>query len=446
MIIPRIPTTPAAAEVSFSDVRAHLRHAGTPVEAPINAPPRTKRVGQPTIGVPADKMAAFLKEMKTVRLKKVSNAPADMGRPPPRASSAENSFIGAGIQRPPRPVDGPITIGEKRKREIDTQAKERVQSIKRRLMGPFPRSVDTSFQSTNSSFSSQSQSQSQSQPEAGPSDSSRSYIPVRTWPSSSVDGTDVTPSLTSDGDAEQGPDEPPPPTPPQVPTVPVDSPEEEEALPPPPPAKIETPVPRPPTPPRQVQQLSHSVFDKRPPRSPLPAPTPLKARPPTRSAARRRILDESDDEDDPLAIAVPDSPLTRPRRDRRPAATGAAVGGSRHARRGSGSSTQSGAPSKTARRRTLDQELRNSDGVTEEDLLAFDIEPLVYTAVGSASGRGRKGFLAHGGGGGVPVFMGAGAVEGAEGGDEDDVEIIAPPPPAPPKKTRSRTAGGTRRR
>ncbi|KAI0249908.1 hypothetical protein BJV78DRAFT_1224193 [Lactifluus subvellereus] len=395
-------------------------------------------------------MAAFLKEMKTVRLRKVFNAPADMGRPPPppRPSSAENSFIGAGIQRPPRPADGPVTIGEKRKREVDTHATEGVQSIKRRLMGPLPRSADTSVLSTNSSFSSdsQSQSQSQSQPEAGPSNPSRSYIPVRTWPSSSLDGTDVTPSLTSDGDAEQGPDEPSPPTPPQVPTVAIESPEEEEALPPPSPAKL---VPRPPTPPRQTQQLSHSVFDKRPPRSPLPAPTPLKARPPTRSAARRRILEESDDEDDPLAIAVPDSPLAvRPRRERRPVATGAAAGASRHARRGSGSSTQSGAPSKTARRRTLDEELRNSDGVTEEDLLAFDIEPLVYSTVGSASrrGRGRKGFLAHGGGAGVPVFMGAGAVEGAEGDDGDDVEIIEPPPPPPPKKARGRTGGGTRRR
>jgi len=42
----------------------------------------------------------------------------------------------------------------------------------------------------------------------------------------------------------------------------------------------------------------------------------------------------------------------------------------------------------------------------EDDLWAFDIEPHTYTAVGSASGRPRKGFLARGGGGGVPDFMG----------------------------------------
>jgi hypothetical protein len=396
-------------------------------------------------------MAAFLKEMKSVRLRKVFNGPADMGRSTLRPNSADNSFVAAGIQRPPRPVDGPVTTGEKRKREVDTQAVEGVQSIKRRLMGPLPRSADSSFQSTNTSFSSQSQSQIQSRPEAGPSKPPRSYIPVRAWPSSSVDGTDVTPSLTSDGDPEQVPDEPLPPTPPQVSVVTAESPEEEVLSPVSSPQKG-TAVPRPPTPPRRAQpheRLVHSVFDKRPPRSPLPAPTPRKARPPTRSAARRRILDESDDEDDPLAIAVPDSLLiTRARRERRPAATG--TGAARHTRRGSESSAPGGEPSKTARRRTLDEELRNSDDVTEDDLLAFDIEPHVYTTVGPGSGpaRGRKGFLAHGGGGGIPVYMGAGTVEGVEGsdGDEDEVQIIEPlPPPTLPRRARGRTGGGVRR-
>src|SRR5712672_4365535 len=132
--------------------------------------------------------------MKSVRLRKVFNAPADMGRPPPRVVSTDNSFVAAGIQRPPRPVEGTVTVGEKRKRQVDTLASEGVQSVKRRLMGPLPRSADSSFPSTNSSFS-QSQSQSQSQPEAGPSKPTRSYLPVQAWPSSSVDGTDVTPSL-----------------------------------------------------------------------------------------------------------------------------------------------------------------------------------------------------------------------------------------------------------
>ena len=447
LILPRIPTTPAAAELSFSDIRAHLRHTGTPVEAPINAPPTTKHVGKPTIGVPADKMAEFLKEMKTVRLRKVFNAPADMGRVPPRANSAETSFVAAGIQRPPRPADVPANVGDKRKRGM--QELEDGQSIKRRLMGPLPRSADSSFRSTNSSFSSQSQSfsqsQSQSQPEAGPSKPTRSYIPVRAWPSSSVDGTDVTPSLTSDGDAEQGPDEPLPRTPPQVSTAIVDEPEEleEEQLPPPsppqPPTKKVTPVPRPPTPPRRSHAPSaQSLFDKRPPRSPLPAPTPQKARPPARLATRPRNRPESDDEDDPLAIVVLDSPLAvRTRKERRPTTTATGtVGPSRHARKGSASSTQSGAASKAARRRTLDEELRNSDGVTEDDLRALDIEPHAYSAVGPASGRAHRGFLAHGGGGGIPVFV------GAETGD-DELEIIGPSSPRPPPR-RKRAPNGRR--
>jgi hypothetical protein len=105
-------------------------------------------------------------------------------------------------------------------------------------------------------------------------------------------------------------------------------------------------------------------------------------------------------------------------------------GPSRHSRKGSASSTQSAAQSKAARRRTLDEELRVSDGVTEEDLRALDIEPHAYTAVGPASGRTRKGFLAHGGGGGVPVFIGT---EMVETGD-DELEIIGAPSPRPPPR------------
>lgn len=383
--------------------------------------------------------------MKTVRLRKVFNAPADMGRAPSRANSAETSFVAAGIQRPPRPADVPANVGEKRKR--DTQVMEDGPSIKRRLMGPLPRSADSSFRSSaNNSFSSSqsqsqplSRSQIQSQPEAGPSKPTRSYIPVRAWPSSSVDGTDVTPSLTSDGDAEQGPDEPLPRTPPpQVPTAVADEPEPEELevehppsppSPPQPPTKKVMTVPRPPTPPRRSHAPSaQSLFDKRPPRSPLPAPTPQKARPPARHAPppRRKILLQSDEEDDdPLAIVVLDSPLAR--KERRPAA-----GPSRHhARKGSASSTQnSAAQSKAARRRTLDEELRVSDGITEDDLRALDIEPHTYTAVGPASGRTQKGFLAHGGGGGVPVFI---STETVETGD-DELEIIGAPSPRPPPR------------
>jgi len=112
------------------------------------------------------------------------------------------------------------------------------------------------------------------------------------------------------------------------------------------------------------------------------------------------------------------------------------------------SSMQSGGTSsKSARRRTLDEELRNSDGITEEDLRVLDLEPHVFTAVKTRNERGeRKGFLAHGGGAGIPVFMGAATEEH----EDDDIEIINPPPPPPaplvPKKPRGRGRAGMRKR
>ena len=86
------------------------------------------------------------------------------------------------------------------------------------------------------------------------------------------------------------------------------------------------------------------------------------------------------------------------------------------------------------RRLTLDEELRNSDDITEDDVRALDIEPHALTAVGQ---RRQPGFLAHGGGAGAPVLVGAeGHVfdddEGTEEEDEDEVEIIEPPSPPPP--------------
>jgi hypothetical protein len=111
---------------------------------------------------------------------------------------------------------------------------------------------------------------------------------------------------------------------------------------------------------------------------------------------------------------------------------------------------QGGGASKARRRRlTLDEELRNSDGVTEDDLRALDIEPHALTAVGR---RRQRGFLAHGGGAGAPIVYGVDNDEGTEEEDEDEVEIIEPPPPPPPPllqrkpKGRGRAVVTTRRR
>ena len=53
----------------------------TPVEAPINNPGfnRSRRQGQPTVNVPSEKMAAFLHEIKTVKLRKVGAGVNAMG-------------------------------------------------------------------------------------------------------------------------------------------------------------------------------------------------------------------------------------------------------------------------------------------------------------------------------------------------------------------------------
>lgn len=68
------------------------------------------------------------------------------------------------------------------------------------------------------------------------------------------------------------------------------------------------------------------------------------------------------------------------------------------------------ANSKGKRRLTLDEELaraRSSDRLVE---LGLESEELLGTGTGSK----RRGFLAGGGAGGAPVFMGAGYVRGVE--------------------------------
>ena len=58
-------------------------------------------------------------------------------------------------------------------------------------------------------------------------------------------------------------------------------------------------VPRPPTPPRRSRETSaQTKFDERPPLSPLPALTPRKTWPPSRTAAHALIAEESNDDED----------------------------------------------------------------------------------------------------------------------------------------------------
>ena len=61
----RAPTTHA--DHLLSNLRAGLKHMPPPTEKPINR----GAAARPAVGLPADKMAAFLQEMKSVRLRKV---------------------------------------------------------------------------------------------------------------------------------------------------------------------------------------------------------------------------------------------------------------------------------------------------------------------------------------------------------------------------------------
>lgn len=126
----------------FASARAALKHAGTPVEAPINLGAsgigsRAKRQGQPTVNISGEKMAAFLSEMKTVRLRKVS-AGADGGPAAnpnslarswsagggPRHSEASQSTASSRVERQGLPAFRSLDnrtdsqIGEKRKRDV----------------------------------------------------------------------------------------------------------------------------------------------------------------------------------------------------------------------------------------------------------------------------------------------------------------------------------------
>ncbi|KAI0048952.1 hypothetical protein FA95DRAFT_971655 [Auriscalpium vulgare] len=411
---PPLPTAttrvPTASETGalFTNMRASLKPMPHPQEAPISAPARApKRTGQPAINVPSDKMAAFLTEMKTVRLRKVAHAPPDFKRPePPRP--------------PPRPeivdLSALVDLREKRKRvdSVGNASLDAIPNQRRRLtaFGP-PRRASVS------------------NPTA-----------LRAWPSSSVDGT--TPSLASDNDDTSPDDRVLPPTPPTVPVsdthgpaivvqseaghsviaadddVHMASPQKKQAAP-----RDRTPVM--PEQPQRMPALSPGVmptlspgvlFDRRAPTSPMPSTTPRRPPRPGRKTPSRALLpvDIANDEDDELLLlserdrsespSPPQVVRTRPPPSRIPTRAVA---------------------SRVERRHTLDEELRHAiEGLSEEDLRALepDLEEQVYQAP-ATPGR-RKSFLARGGAGGPPVRMGVGYVPGADADEDGGVEERAP--------------------
>ena len=111
--------TKSTEEFLFS-ARAALKHTALPVEAPINsayAPSRAKRTGQPTVKLGGDKMAAFLDEMKSVKLRKTASVTSirstgTEANPPERKTTAPT------LKR--RVSGGGVEVRNKRQRTDDS--------------------------------------------------------------------------------------------------------------------------------------------------------------------------------------------------------------------------------------------------------------------------------------------------------------------------------------
>ncbi|KAJ2918438.1 hypothetical protein MD484_g1910, partial [Candolleomyces efflorescens] len=231
----RVPSESSNLDQVFTSVRAALKHNTPPKEKPIN-----KMNGKACIGVPPDKMAAFLTELKTVRLKKVVSSDRSF------ASEGDVSVGALSFNHHDRTFDRSFGVAnEKRKRALndDHTSGELERALKRRSMSmsnlKASNNGDRSFGSSssttrnasaNSSFESTSTSASNTSSTSQPSTSSqqlllpaalsRSHNHIREWrtgsASTSSSQTDaLTPSLCSDQDGgESHCDDPGPTTPP----------------------------------------------------------------------------------------------------------------------------------------------------------------------------------------------------------------------------------------
>jgi len=161
------------------------------------------------------------------------------------------------------------------------------------------------------------------------------------------------------------------------------------------------------------------LFSKRPPTSPLPPQQPkAKPRPPTRNPRvlppqppnpREEEGDESDDED-PLSLSFSSHIRERARRSPTPLGSRTRRNGREASQQKNAETVSTSAHSSRTHRRRANSESRSLKGrrlTLEEELRDAEVESIddnaeVLTGTGTWT---PDGFLAHGGGGGVPVFL-----------------------------------------
>lgn len=459
----RIDTRSSNPDALFVNARAALRHTSHPIETPINHSmlglSGRKRQGRPTVNVPSEQMAAFLNEIKTVRLKKVGTTPARIPgvattstRQVPESSTLSKSTSALSwASGPIRPATQELTrrrslanlrdaapnllakeillkAGQKRKAdtmECDELNVPRV--TKRRLV----QSSDVTAPSGGRTQLSASTSNLH-QPDFG----------KQNWSSFSANEIDLTtPSLCSDNERDgdgsledQTPSTPPGPQPavterraglrePDIIDVDLELKDVNYDT----NSRAISPSPR------SSRSRKSDIFEKRPPMSPIPDSTPRKPAAPARvrrvsTPKPKHIPPPSDSDSDtncrnidtvPFISLIPssrDKPIS-------------------HRKRSSVNRNQVAKPGRfkdDRRPATLDEELRTAQPQATDAGGTESIEDDVFAATGTKNSR--KGFLAHGGGGGPPVFMGVGYVQGAE---ESDTEVRRKRPPRTAPKSSS---------
>ncbi|KAF7773319.1 hypothetical protein Agabi119p4_5486 [Agaricus bisporus var. burnettii] len=507
----RLPADADDASILFTAARASLKHQPTPKEKPINPPHVSRRKGQPTIGVTPDKMAAFLHEMKSVRLRKTgreldssSSFSSGSGLSFNSTRTDESTSIGEDVSILPRSLTGLIpfrpthstsrTVNKPKRRDtldiLDVRSRHNLShdrallpaaQLANEMHPPNQPSSSTSSASPVGLFSGSSCSST----EPATSDQGASAPRLPSW-HTQIKETDppiLTPSLSSDEPEKEDERDQPPSTPPQVipsrsvyrfrgtgiPVTPLEHSRSSRSL-------ISRKVPFPQTEPdyEQVEEnatedtqsahyedsfvpihpttpedpsvapIESTVFKRRLPVSPLPSKSPRKPPPPSRrrSTPHPKKLSLTDDDHaeplpmlsfstPPVAVSTPGfnthasakpfldtpdifgEPLTS--RGRLPPSRIPI----RSSRLRSSSRSRSRSISLSNKTRsdghlTLGEELwiaRHSDGTNnddDDDILADE----VY--VGSGTRNKKQGFLAHGGAGGIPLFMEADFVERPE--------------------------------